>query len=709
MAKSLLLYYLFNMKYLFFLLVFVLLISCREIQFIEHPDVKIARDEWGVPHIHGTTDIDVVYGLAWAQCEDDFVTLQEQLLAAKGMLGEVKGKDGIVVDFAIKFMGLREEVEARYDREIVGKHQALLQSFVLGVNTFAKVYPKEVLLPKSFPITEKDILVAYQLGLVDITGAGNDLRKILDGDLDQEEKLPTGSNAIAVSRKMTDNSKTFLAINSHQPLEGWYSWYEAHLYSDEGLNILGGTFPGGFMIFHGVNEHLGWAHTVNHPDLSDIFKLRMHETRPQHYYYGDTILQLERRTYHAKLKLSGPIKIPITRTIYHSVHGPVFKTADGFYAWRYVASRELRMSEQWWAMNKATNFQEFHNALKMQAIPSTNIVYADKEDNIYYISNASVPVRDHEINWSSIIPGDDPSLLWDENYYPLDSLPQVINPESHYVFNTNNSPFNASDPADDPAETTLNRVMGFQDESLYNNRSRQFLDQISRYDRISYQDFKSIKFSTTYPDSLISPTMINMELLLSLDPDKFLEIKNALMVLNAWDRNTNIENTGAALFIITVKKLSQKLAEENRNIRGNSITVEDCVQAIASARDQMLENYGRLDIPLGEIQRHIRGDVSLPLSGGPDVLAAMHTQSIQGNLYKGVAGESYILLAQFDSLGVRLESINAYGSNAEPGSPHFTDQMERYVTRQLKPMSLDIKEAFTRADSIYHPLVQLQD
>jgi acyl-homoserine-lactone acylase len=521
----------------------------------------------------------------------------------------------------------------------------------------------------------------------------------------QKKLYPKGSNAIAISRRKTTNGKTFLAINSHQPLEGWYSWYEAHLSSDEGLNILGGTFPGGFMIFHGVNEYLGWAHTVNHPDLSDVYRLRMHETKPQHYYFGDTILQLERRTYHAKLKLWGPLKVPITRTIYHSVHGSTFKTDQGYYAWRYVASRTLRMSEQWWAMNKARNFDEFYRALKMQAIPSTNIVYADRYDSIYYISNASVPVRDYGFQWSSTLPGDSPSSLWEEQYYPLDSLPQVLNPENGYVFNTNNSPFNASHPGDDPEETSLNDVMGFQDDTLYNNRSRQFLNLINNYPSLSYMDFKDIKFSTTYPDTLTSPTMVNLELLLSLNPEKYQEITDAINLLNTWDRNTNIDNTAAALFILSLKKLNALLATEGRNKRGGYITESDCVKVITWAKQEMMNNYGRIDVPLGEIQRHIRGDVSLPLSGGPDVLAAMHTQSLGDGTYKGVAGESYIILAQFDSTGIQLETINAYGTSAEPDSPHFTDQMERYVNRQLKPMSLDVEEAFAKADTVYRPLI----
>ena len=695
------------MKYFFTLLILFTLFACTAPESIEHPDVEIARDQWGVPHIHGSTDADAVYGLAWAQCEDDFVTLQEQILAAKGMLGQVKGKDGLVVDFAIKFMQLREEVDKRYAREITGKHQELLHSFVSAVNTYARLHPKEAILADAYPITDRDLLVAYQLGIVDITGAGSDLQKIMSGKIknDLAAEAPTGSNAIAISKRKTTNGKTFLAINSHQPLEGWYSWYEAHLSSNEGLNILGGTFPGGIMIFHGVNEDLGWAHTVNHADFSDVYKLRMHEQKKEHYYFDGEVLPLKKKKYWSWMKIAGPLKIPISRTIYESVYGPTFKTDGGYFAWRFVASRGLRMSEQWFAMDKAQNFKEFMAALEMQAIPSTNIVYADKEDNIFYISNGKIPQRNHNYSWDKVLPGDTSATLWQEKYYPLAILPQVANPSSGFIFNTNNSPFNATDSLDDPLPGALNGLLGFQDEDLYNNRSKRFLELISLYDSVSYNDFKKIKFDDFYPSEMASPYYTNLELLVSLDPHKYSDISDAITLLQSWDRQTNVENTIAPLFFIAFEFLDDIVVGKEMKTRGGTIAEADCAKAITLAKEKLLNDYGSLEISLGDIQRHIRGDVNLPLGGGPDVLAAMYWKDMEDGHYKGIAGESYIMLAQFDSAGTTLETINAYGSSAEPGSPHYTDQMELYVRRKLKPMSLDIDKAFAEADTIYRPLM----
>lgn len=681
----------------------ILCISCGSPESELYQDVQIARDSWGVPHIKGKTDEDVVYGLAWAQCEDDFITLQEQMLASKGMLGEVKGRDGLMIDFGVKFMGIKEEVDKRYDTELSEDHKSLIESYMTAVNHFASIYPEEVILKDAFPLTPKEGLIGYLMGMANISGADAELRKIISNTL--PDAPPSGSNAIAVSGRRTDSGHSFLAINSHQPLEGWYSWYEAHLYSDEGLNILGGTFPGGLMIFHGVNEYLGWAQTVNAADFTDVYKLRMHESKADHYYFDDQVLALTENVYWSWMKVAGIFKIPIRQKNYSSVYGPTFKTDQGVFAWRTTATRDIRLSQQWFAMNKAKNFSEFKQALSLIGIPSTNIVYADKEDNIFYISNGRLPVRDPDFDWSNVLPGDTSASLWAESYLPLDDLPQVENPPSGFVFNTNNSPFNATAPEDDADQTQSDLLHGFLPENTNNNRSVKLLELITQYPTLTYDDFKTIKYNTQYPDSLQSAYILNLELMLDVNPADHPDIADAVSMLNQWDRDTKIQNTHAALFFLSYKSLERTLKEDGRFKRGQLITENDCVKAITEGRHILLNKYGKLDVPLGDIQRHIRGNVNLPLRGGPDVLAAMYMKEVENNQYKGVAGESYIALVQFQKEGLPIiETVNAYGASAEPDSPHFTDQMDLFVNQQLKPMTLDIEQAFAEADTIYHPL-----
>ena len=690
----------------FISLLLSLIVGCQLTESEPYIDVQIARDSWGVPHIKGKTDKDAIYGLAWAQCEDDFVTLQEQMLASKGLLGELKGKDGLIIDFAVKFMGLRESVNERYDTEVVGQHRLLLSTFVAAVNNYAALNPDEVLINDAFPVTEQDLLVGYQLGLVDISGAGADLQKIMEGKLtgSLDQDIPKGSNAIAVSSKKTDSGNTFLAINSHQPLEGWYSWYEAHLYSDEGLNIIGGTFPGGFMIFHGANEHLGWAQTVNHPDLSDIYQLRMHDQKKLHYLFDGEWLRLKKKRYWSWMKIASIIKIPIRKTIYESVYGPTFETDQGFFSWRYAASKHVNMGEQWFAMNKATNLEEFKTALEMQEIVSTNIVYADKDDNIFYISNATIPQRNQSYEWQTVLPGDTSATLWNEDYYSLNEIPQVTNPASGFLFNTNNSPYNATMPDDDANPTSLQKVFGYLDQSMDNNRSKRLLNLMSKKEVLSYEDFKKIKYDLRYPDTLETPYIKNLELLLNLDHNKYPDISEQIKQLNNWNRFNDINNQTAALFHRSYKVIENKKKEANEFQLGGNVSEAECIAAIKKATVVMIEKYGKTSIPLGEVQRHIRGDVNLPLPGGPDVLAAMYAKEVDHNQYKGIAGESYIALVQFGPNGTKIETVNAYGASAEADSPHYTDQMSLFVNQQLKPMTFDIDEAFANADTVYHPL-----
>lgn len=667
----------------------------------EVSSIKIIRDQWGVPHIYAPTDKEVIYGLAWAQCEDDFNTMQEQMLALRGQYGEVKGKDGIIADFGIKFMGLRETVEARYEKDLSPEFKVILEHFVDAVNSYAALHPEEILLDDLFPLREQDIIAGYLLGLVEMSGAGKDLQKILEGKI-KDDALPKGSNAIAISRNKTTDGKTYLAINSHQPLEGWYSWYEAHLMSNEGLNILGGTFPGAVSIFHGVNENLGWAHTVNHPDLSDVYRLTMHPDKTHHYRFDGEWLELEKRVYWSWLKLWSFIKIPIRKSIFYSKYGPTFETENGFYAWRYVAGMDIRAAEQWYRMNKAQDFNEFKKLLEWQAIPCTNLVYADKEDNIYYLSMARQPKRHSDYNWKGVLPGDTSATLWTD-FYPMDSLPQVLNPPSGYVFNTNNTPFSSSDSLNNPDETLLNRTMGYQSSGVENNRSSRFMELIVQYDSLSYVDFKRIKFDQNYPQHLTEPRMVNLELLMNLDAEKYPNISKSIELLQKWDRNTNMDNTSAAFFIVTLRHLIKHLKESNRYERGSTIKETDAVLAIKKASQEMMEKFNQLEIPLGDMQRHIRGEVSLPLGGGPDVLGAMYSRKQEDGLYKGMAGESYIELARFGENGVELETVNAYGTSAKAEAAHFTDQMEAFTKQQLKPMSLDKDKAFENAVRVYSP------
>jgi acyl-homoserine-lactone acylase len=236
--------------------------------------VTIVRDEWGVPHIYGEKDCDVAYGLAWANAEDDFKTIQENILPAKGMLGMWKGKEGAVMDFVVQFLGSAEQAKLRYEKDISPEFKVYLEGYCKGLNDYAVTHPKEVKVKKAFPVTPIDAIATFHYVGALITALQDQLKDVTAGKYDTLA-VTFASNAFAVNNLKSENGNPILVVNPHVKFEGLFSWYEAHLVSGEGMNVLGALFHGGTSVFVGTNEHLGWSHTWNKYDLVDTYKLKM--------------------------------------------------------------------------------------------------------------------------------------------------------------------------------------------------------------------------------------------------------------------------------------------------------------------------------------------------------------------------------------------------------------------------------------------------
>ncbi|MCE2824408.1 MAG: penicillin acylase family protein, partial [Sediminibacterium sp.] len=431
--------------------------------------IDIIRDSFGVPHIFGKTDPDVAYGLAWAHAEDDFETIQQSLMAGKSMLAQYQGKKGASIDYIIHLLRIPELVEAKYESDLSPAFKKLLEGYAAGLNAYAAAHPKEVMLKKIFPVTPKDMVQYSVLQLCVLSGADKALSSIFGGTVPLLENYKTqGSNAFAFNSAKTTDGQVYLDINAHQPLEGPVAFYEAHLNSEDGWNIIGANFPGAPCILHGCNEYLGWAHTVNAPDKLDVYQLEMNPKNKLQYKFDGKWETLEVKTAPLKVKIAGVIA-PLSKKAYWSKYGPTIITPRGVFSIRMPAQMDIRGLEQWYAFNKAKNFTEFKSALNMLAIPGYNIVYADRYDTIYYISNGRIPVRDKNYNWKTTLPGNTSKTLWTD-LHPLSNLPQVLQPKSGYVYNTNHSPFHSTFGTDNPS--VIDVTMGY--ETLENNRSMRF-------------------------------------------------------------------------------------------------------------------------------------------------------------------------------------------------------------------------------------------
>jgi acyl-homoserine-lactone acylase len=655
--------------------------------------IDIIRDSFGVPHIFGKTDPDVAYGLAWAHAEDDFGTIQQSLMAGKSMLAQYQGKKGASIDYIIHLLRIPELVEAKYESDLSPAFKKLLEGYAAGLNAYAAEHPKEVLLKKAFPVTPKDMVQYSVLQLCVLSGADKALSSIFGGTVPLLENYKTaGSNAFAFNSAKTTDGQVYLDINAHQPLEGPVAFYEAHLNSEEGWNIIGANFPGAPCILHGCNEYLGWAHTVNAPDKLDVYQLEINPKNKLQYKFDGKWETLEAKTAPLKVKVAGVIA-PLSKKAYWSKYGPTIITPRGVFSIRMPAQMDIRGLEQWYAFNKAKNFTEFKSALNMLAIPGYNIVYADRYDTIFYISNGRIPVRDKSYNWKTTLPGNTSKTLWTD-LHPLSNLPQVLQPKSGYVYNTNHSPFHSTEGTDNPS--IIDPTMGY--ETLENNRSMRFDELIQPLNKVSYEDFKRIKFDRQFPSSFYYPSKIDTVFL--LNSTEFPDIADIITHLGNWNRNSDAESIGAGTFFFV-----QAAANKNKALylQNKSISKTLAAQLLREAKQTMLKDFGKTNIALGEVQKLVRGTKEIPLPGLPDVLAPMYSVPYKDGKWKGNQGDAYIELVRFTKDGPQIESLNVYGASAKKDSPHYTDQMEMFTRQQTKKMTLNKAEVYKNAKSIYHP------
>ena len=679
-------------------LLVVLSISWNGTTQINPTEVEIVRDAYGVPHIFAKTDAQVAYGLAWAHAEDDFKTIQIAYLAGNNLLSNYLGNAGLGADFVAQFIGSDALFEERYESEISPEYKKIIRAYAQGLNRYAETHPEEVLVNELFPITEKEMMRYAQLQLFISSKGDQWVSKIVNNQLDftfPKEEAPKGSNTFAFNSVKTKDKNTYLAINTHQPLDGPVSWYEAHLCSEEGTNILGALFAGSPNILIGANEYLAWAHTVNQPDKTDVFALEMHPKNKLSYRVDDTYLTLEKRKAQLQISLLG-IPIKIQKKYYQSIYGPTLKNKSGFYAVRTPALFEIRALEQWWRMNKAKNFSEFYKILKMKALPGYNIGYADRNDTIFYISNGLLPKRAKGYDWENVVPGNTRKTLWTTTY-DIEELPQVIQPSSGYVYNANHTPFRSSGQKDNPIQENFDEAMGF--ETYDNNRSTRLKELIDQYDRLDYNDFKTIKYDHQYPNPYTFSWM-NINYLDRLDSSLYPDIAALIERLQTWDRKAAATSLGAGTFAVFYNELRPfyRKVPEPKIIPATFI-----VQALRNTKKYLLKHFNTTEVTLGEYQKLVRGTKELPIFGLPDVITAMAARPHKEGKVKVVSGESYIELVRFTPEGPEIESVISYGSSDHPDSPHYSDQMELYAQFKTKKMTLDKETVYKEAQRIYNP------
>lgn len=672
---------------------FFLFLCIASAQKINPHNIDIVRDSFGVPHIFAKTDAEVAYGLAWANAEDDFKSIQEVMLPVKGLMGRVQGKKGAAGDYAFALFRCKEITLEKWNT-LSPAFLKLIDGYVQGINAYANTHPKEVLHRKIFPVTMQEYISSTVLALTVFNGADKALMAIFNNSEDVVEELTRkGSNAMAIHPSKTTTGEAFLLVNAHQPNTGSQAFYEAHINSEEGLNVLGGLLAGAPCILHGVNENLGWAHTVNYCDRMDIFQLEMNPGNPNQYKFDGEWIDLEQKK--IKLHIKG-VPVAVSRMVYWSKYGATMKNKQGCFSIRLGADMDIRALEQWYNMDKARNFTEFYSAIKDQRLSMFNITYADKYDTIFYVNNALMPVRNpsSEYNWKKTVPGNTSKTLW-TSFRKFSELPQYINPKSGYLFNTNHSSFLATGKNDNLNPAKFPLTDGW--ETWHNNRSMRIVEQMPGT-KLDYESFKKIKFDKQLPSILRYPYEIDSMFL--LNPTEFPQYNSLITVFQSWDKKGTADSKGAAIFLLTYQYLSQKLAGQHPR----KISKAESIETYGYVYQYMMNHFSTTDLSLGDIQKLVRGDKEWPLWGFPDLLSPQWTAPYKKGKLKSIGGDGLIMFIRFEKEGLPvIETVNMYGASAKKGNKHFDDQVELYLQQKTKHMTLNKEEVYKMAERVYHP------
>ena len=665
----------------------------------------ITRDEWGVPHVHGTTDADAAFGLAYAHAQDDFKTIQDVLIASRGKLSEfygvklksikglfnllkgdmsgLQGIQNVANDYFVNVIGIWDDLDKRYLNEVPLDVRNVCDGYAAGINQYAKDNPRYIF-KKLYPLKGVDIVAGFMHRTPLFYGMGGVLKKLLQseppiliGHNANDEKgimQMHASNVFAVSPNRSTDGYTRLMVNSHQPWSGPVAWYEAHISSDDGWDIITGLFPGSPVGLVGHNPDLGWSHTVNNPDLIDVFRLTINPNNDNQYLFDGEWLDLSLKKIKIKVKILGLFSWKVKRVLYNSIHGPVLKTDHGTYAIRYASMGDVRLVEQWYRMNRSRNLSEFKEAMSIHAIPMFNTGYADKSGNIYYVYNARIPKRHPDIDWRKVVPGDKSIYLWND-YISYDDLPQIENPPGGFIYSCNNTPYLCTDnPKDFPDRLPENTGI----DTHQTNRALRALELFGQDKNISREEFLAYKYDKQYSKNSHVANIFEKFLMDSEDISS--DLKPAINLLKNWNLSGEQQNKEAALAFLTFRHIGFNSEEYTYDY-------DKIVKKLEEGVKFLTENYGKIDVSLGTVQRLKHGAVNLPLGGGPDMLRAIYTRN-DGNIMKGVAGDCYIQFIEWDTEGnIRSESIHQFGARTSVvDSKHYDDQTKLFSKEIMKPI-----------------------
>src|SRR5215831_8747658 len=683
--------------------------------------ITITRDDWGIAHVHGKTDADAVFGMIYAQAEDDFNRVETNFINSQGRLAEAEGEPEIWRDLRMKLFIDPDSMKAKYASSPAFLKK-LMDAWADGLNFYLAKHPSVT--PRVIKHFEPWMALTFSEGSI-----GGDIEKVNLQQLeafygakgepatpDRYENLdlePRGSNGIAISPNNTVTNHALLLINPHT---SFFFRSELQMTSDEGLNAYGAATWGQFFIYQGFNDRTGWMHTTSGVDDTDEYLESVTKKGDKYFYkYGN-----EERPLIAK-KVAVPYKRPTGMTqreftVYYTSFGPIVrKTPDGKWVAIRIMQEPVKALTQSYTRTKARSYKEFKQTMELHTNSSNNTIFADADGDIAYFHANFIPRRDTSFDWTRPVDGSNPATDW-HGLLSVDESPNLLNPASGWIYNSNNWPWSAAGPSsrkreDFPAYVETGRAespRGVHAIRLLSNKKDFTLDGL----RAAAYDSYMPSFAESIPSLVKAYDELAAE-----DPLKA-TLADQVKLLRDWDFRWAVNSVPTSLAVFYATELGRR-GGRGRG-RGNAAppTAHEQVEALAAASDKLASDFGKWSTPWGDINRfqRLNDDIASKFDDTGASIPVGFASATWGSLasfgaraypntkkWYGTSGNSFVAVVEFGKDSVRARAVTAGGESGDVKSKHFNDQAERYATGNLREVYYYPSQLKGHTERQYHP------
>jgi len=691
----------------------------------EARNVTIIRDDWGIAHVYGRTDADAVFGMIYAQAEDDFNRVETNYINAMGRLAEAEGESKIYQDLQMKLFidpaALKKEYTA--SPEWLKK---LMNAFADGLNYYLSKHPD--VKPRVIKKFEPWMALSFTEGSI-----GGDIERVnlaqleafygkapvsagLSAD-DNEIEEPRGSNGMAIAPSNTAGHHALLLINPHT---SFFFRSELQMTSEEGLDAYGAVTWGQFFVYQGFNDRAGWMHTSSGVSAISEYLETVEKKGDRFYYkYGNEQRPLEAKEIIVPYK-SAQGMAEKKFTVYRTHHGPIVREADGRWVSIRLMQEPVKALTQSYTRTKAKDYKSFRQTMELHTNSSNNTIFADADGNIAYFHGNFIPRRDTGFDWTKPVDGSTPATEWHE-LLSVDETPHLLNPKSGWLYNSNNWPWSAAGPSS-PRKEDFPAYVETGGESARGLHAIRVLQD--------KKDFTVDSLIAAAYDSYLTwfekPIPCLLKAWNDVPPDSPLKANLAAQIghLRGWDLRWGVTSVPTSLAVFWGQDIQRRAADDAKKAGMylsdyicTKVPPEVLLQSLSDASGKLAADFGTWKTPWGDINRFERltGDIVQPFSDAGPSIPVGFTSAVWGSLasfgaraypgtkkWYGTSGNSFVAVVEFGEK-VRARAVTAGGESGNPASPHFNDEAQRYSTGHLREVYFYRSQLQRHTEKQYHP------